>query len=91
VVGVSADTLDDQRAFAAKNNLQFPLIADVDRKVIGAYGVWGERTRPDGTTVVGIRRYTFLIDKDGVVRKTYTNVTPDTHAGEIVADLAGLS
>jgi peroxiredoxin Q/BCP len=90
-VGVSADTLEEQRAFAAKNNLQFPLVADVDRKVIEAYGVWGERTRPDGTTVTGIRRYTFLIDKDGVIRKTYTNVTPDTHAGEIVADLAELS
>ena len=85
------DTLEDQRAFAAKNNLRFPLVADVDRKVIDAYGVWGERTRPDGTKFHGIRRYTFLIDKDGVVRKTYTNVSPDTHAGEIVADLAALS
>jgi peroxiredoxin Q/BCP len=59
--------------------------------VIEAYGVWGERVRPDGTTTIGIRRYTFLIDKDGVVRKTYTNVTPDTHAAEIVADLAALT
>ena len=91
MVGVSADTVADQQAFDAKNELKFPLIADPDRAVIDAYGVWGERTRPDGTTVVGIRRYTFLIDKDGVVRKTYTNVTPDTHAGEIVADLAGLT
>ena len=41
--------------------------------------------------MTGIRRYTFLIDKDGVIRKTYTNVSPETHAPEIVADLAELS
>jgi peroxiredoxin Q/BCP len=84
------DDLDAQRAFAEKNNLRFPLVADVDRAVIDAYGVWGERTRPDGTKVVGIRRYTFLIDRDGTIRKVYTNVTPDTHAQEIVQDLAAL-
>ena len=84
------DDLDAQRAFAEKNSLRFPLVADVDRKLIDAYGVWGERTRPDGTTVSGIRRYTFLIDRDGTVRRVYTNVTPDTHAREIVQDLAAL-
>jgi peroxiredoxin Q/BCP len=84
------DDLEAQQAFAAKNNLGFPLAADVDRKLIDAYGVWGERTRPDGTKFEGIRRYTFLIDRDGTIRKVYTNVTPDTHAGEILQDLAAL-
>lgn len=84
------DDLEAQRAFAAKNNLGFPLVADVDRTVIDAYGVWGERVRPDGTTTVGIRRMTYLIDENGVVRKVYPNVTPDAHAAEIVADLAAL-
>ena len=91
VVGVSADDLEAQRAFDQKNTLGFPLIADPDRKVLDAYGVWGERTRPDGTTVIGVRRWTFLIDEQGVVRKVYQDVTPDTHAGEILKDLdAGL-
>lgn len=84
------DDLEAQRAFAEKNSLRYPLVADVDRKVIDAYGVWGERVRPDGTKVTGIRRYTFLIDRDGTIRKVYTNVNPDTHAQEIVQDLAAL-
>jgi thioredoxin-dependent peroxiredoxin len=52
--------------------------------------VWGERTRPDGTTFMGIRRWTFLIDKDGVVRKVYQNVTPEEHAAEILRDADNL-
>ena len=91
VVGVSADDVDAQQAFDAKNNLGFTLVGDTDRSVIDAYGVWGERTRPDGTTVMGIRRWTFVIDEQGVVRKVYQEVTPDTHAGEILKDIdAGL-
>ena len=91
VVGVSADDVDAQRAFDEKYSLAFPLIADTDRKVIDAFGVWGERTRPDGTTVVGVRRMTFLIDKAGTIRKIYPNVTPDGHADEILRDLDGLN
>jgi peroxiredoxin Q/BCP len=90
VVGVSADDVAAQQAFDQKNTLGFPLIADTDRKVIDAYGVWGERTRPDGTTVIGIRRWTFVIDEQGIVRKVYQNVTPETHAEEILADLETL-
>lgn len=90
VVGASADTIDDQRAFAEKHNLHFPLIADPDRKVLDAYGVWGERTRPDGTKAIGVRRWTFLIDRDGTVRKVYQNVTPETHADEILNDAQAL-
>lgn len=90
VVGVSADDVGAQQAFADKFSLQFPLIADTDRAVLDAYGVWGERTRPDGKTVVGVRRWTFLIDKTGTVRKVYQNVTPEDHAGEILADIDAL-
>lgn len=89
-MGVSADTVADQQAFDAKNSLKFPLIADPERRVLDAYGVWGERTRPDGTTTIGVRRWTFLIDEAGVVRKVYQNVTPDTHAEEIIKDLDAL-
>jgi peroxiredoxin Q/BCP len=87
---MSAD-VDAQQAFHDKNNLGFTLIGDPERHVLDAYGVWGERTRPDGTTTVGVRRWTFLIDENGTVRKVYQDVTPDTHAGEILKDLdAGL-
>ncbi len=90
VVGVSADDLDAQSAFATKYDLGFPLIADVGRAVIDAYGVWGERRRPDGTSTMGIRRMTFLIDRQGVIRKVYPNVTPDGHAEELARDIAAL-
>lgn len=87
VVGVSADDVEAQQAFHDKNNLGFTLIGDPEREVLDAYGVWGERTRPDGTTVIGVRRWTFVIDEDGTVRKVYQNVTPETHADEILKDL----
>lgn len=87
VIGVSADDLGAQQAFGEKYSLRFPLIADTDRQVISAYGVWGERVRPDGQRVVGIRRWTFLIDRAGIIRKIYQNVTPEEHATEILRDI----
>ena len=90
VIGVSADDLGEQQKFAEENQLPFPLIADTDHTVLDAYGVWGERTRPDGVTVTGVRRWTFLIDKDGKIRKVYQNVTPEEHAGEIIRDIDAL-
>jgi peroxiredoxin Q/BCP len=91
VLGVSADDVADQQAFDQKYGLNLPLIADTDKQVIESYGVWGERTRPDGTTTVGVRRWTFLIDENGTIRKVYQNVTPETHPDEILKDLdAGL-
>ena len=87
---MSADDVAAQQAFDQKNGLGFPLIADPERKVIDAYGVWGERTRPDGTKTIGIRRWTFVIDEQGTIRKVYQDVTPDTHAGEILKDLESL-
>ncbi len=90
IIGVSADDVSAQQAFDAKYNLRFPLIADTDRKVIGAYGAWGERTRPDGSKVQGVMRWTFLIDKSGTIRKVYQNVTPEEHASEILRDIDSL-
>jgi peroxiredoxin Q/BCP len=90
VIGVSADDVSAQQAFDQKYNLRFPLIADTDHKVLDAYGVWGERTRQDGSKFIGIRRWTFLIDKQGVVRKVYQNVTPTEHADEILRDADNL-
>ena len=58
--------------------------------MLDAYGVWGERTRPDGTKTVGVRRWTFLIDEQGTIRKVYQDVTPDTHAAEILQELDSL-
>src|SRR5579883_1303602 len=90
VIGVSADDVDAQQRFARKYALPFPLIADPERAIIDAYGVWGERTRPDGTKAFGVRRWTFQIDKTGTIRKVYQNVSPDQHADEILRDIDAL-
>ena len=90
IIGVSADDVAAQQAFDEKYQLRFPLIADTDHTVLDAYGVWGERVRPDGTKTAGVRRWTFLIDKSGTVRKVYQNVSPEEHAGEILRDVESL-
>jgi len=91
VIGVSGDTVAEQQQFAEKYHLTFPLVADTEHQVLNAYGVWGERTRPDGTKTVGVRRWTFLIDKAGVIRKVYQDVSPEQHAAEILGDIEQLS
>jgi thioredoxin-dependent peroxiredoxin len=91
VVGVSADDVGAQQAFDQKYSLGFPLIADPEHGVLDAYGVWGERTRPDGTTTIGVRRWTFLIDEAGRIGKVYQDVTPDSHPAEILKDLDALA
>lgn len=73
-------------AFARKFSLQFPLLADPDREVIEAYGAWGERER-DGEKVIGLLRSTFIIGKDGLLKKVYPQVVPKGHSAEILADL----
>lgn len=90
VVGVSADDVGAQQAFDQKYNLRFPLVADTDHQVIDKYGVWGERTRPDGTKITGVRRWTFLIDTNGTIRKVYQDVSPEEHAAEILRDVDSL-
>jgi peroxiredoxin Q/BCP len=90
VVGVSADDVDAQQAFDQKYGLGFPLIADTEHRVLDAYGVWGERTRPDGTTTIGVRRWTFVIDERGTVRKVYQDVTPESHPAQILEELDAL-
>lgn len=84
VLGVSADTLASHRKFAAKYGLQFPLLADTDTIVSQLYGVWKEKNYA-GKSYMGVNRETFLIDKDGIVRKVWHKVNPEGHAEEVLA------
>lgn len=86
VLGVSVDDMMSHKKFAEKYQLNFPLLADVDKKVVHAYGVWGERSFM-GKKYMGIQRDSFLIDENGVVVKHYENVKPSTHVDEVVADV----
>lgn len=67
VLGVSPDTVESHRKFRAKYNLPFTLLADPDRRVANAYGVWGKK-KTFGIPHVGIIRTTFIIDAEGVLR-----------------------
>jgi peroxiredoxin Q/BCP len=83
VLGVSADDMDSHHRFIDKFDLNFPLLADVDKTVINAYGVWGEKIVREQTTV-GIIRKTFLIDEEGTIMKAWHQVDPEGHAEEIL-------
>jgi peroxiredoxin Q/BCP len=76
IVGISNDSLGDQEKFTKKENLSFPLLADTDKSVTKAYGALGSRGFPS--------RYTFVIDKKGVLRKVYTKVSPTNHPDEVL-------
>ena len=77
VFGLSADTVESHKQFADKEKLNFPLLADPDKKVSKAYGVLNEKSGR-------ANRSTFVIDKKGVVRKVYTGVKPADHPKEVL-------
>ncbi|HOB33280.1 MAG TPA: peroxiredoxin [Verrucomicrobiota bacterium] len=76
VVGVSFDTADSHKAFIAKHNLNFPLLADTDGKIADAYGA----RMPDRQMA---RRVSFLIGKDGRILHVTDAPSADTHLGEM--------
>lgn len=83
VLGVSADDIASHQKFADEYGLPFPLLADTDTTVSQLYGVWKERN-VYGKKFMGVNRETFLIDKDGVVRKIWHKVKADEHAQEVL-------
>ncbi len=89
VLGVSVDPVKAHDRFAAKYQLPFPLLADEDRRIVRAYGVWGPK-KFMGRTFDGTHRVTFLIGPDGRIRKIWTGVKPDGHAREVLAALAAI-
>lgn len=66
ILGVSVDNEKSHKKFIEKQQLPFPLIADVDKKLVETFGVWGEKTLA-GRKYMGTFRTTFLIDKNGVI------------------------
>jgi thioredoxin-dependent peroxiredoxin len=86
VVGVSPDDVESHRKFREKYALNFPLLADTDHRVAEMYGAWGEKIS-NGKNTQGIRRSTFLIDPQGVIRKVWTNVNPEGHDEQVIEAL----
>ena len=73
VLGVSADGGDSHQKFIGKYKLNFPLLSDPDRKLMTAYGAYGEKMMY-GKKTVGVIRSTVLIGKDGKVKKHWARV-----------------
>lgn len=86
VLGVSADSEKSHLKFKEKHALPFTLLADTEKLVVQKYGVWQEK-KLAGRTYMGIVRMSFLIDPEGVIRKVYEKVTPQSHAEEVLADV----
>lgn len=86
IFGVSADTVASHKKFATKYKLPFTLLADPEKKMLEAYGVWGKK-KFMGREYMGIARSSFLINPEGKIVKIYEKVNPLTHADEVLADL----
>ncbi len=86
VLGVSTDSVESHDKFAAKYNLPFTLVSDVDKRIVRAYGVWGEKAFL-GRKYQGTYRVTFLIGPDGRIKKIWPAVKPAGHAKEVLAAL----
>ncbi len=78
IVGVSADSIDSHAEFCDSEGLKFPLLADTDGQVSKAYGSW-----------MGIysMRHSFIIDPQGILRATFTDINPTAHSQEVLAEL----
>ena len=89
VIGVSADSTERHLKFIAKHELPFHLIADTDKKVINAYGIWGPK-KFMGKEYDGIHRTTFIIDENGIIEVVIKKVKTKDHTNQILEELKNL-
>lgn len=87
VYGISVDSVKSHKKFEQKHHLNFPLLADTEKKVVEQFGVWKEKSM-FGKAYMGIERSSFLINPKGKVEKVYEKVNPLTHMGEVLKDVA---
>ncbi len=81
VLGVSTDDEKSHQKFITKYNLPFSLIADTDKKIVESYGVWVEKNMY-GKKYMGVARKTFIIDKNGLIRKIIDKVDTKNSSGQ---------
>lgn len=89
VLGVSKDSIASHLKFAAKQELNFPLLSDPEGTTIEEYGAWGEKNLY-GKKSMGIIRSTVLIDPEGTVRKIWPKVRVKGHVEDVIAALDAL-
>ena len=84
ILGVSADTAKRQSNFKNKYEFPYPLLADEDKSVINAFGIWGPK-KFMGREYDGIHRTTFVIDEKGILEQVILKVKTKDHAAQILA------
>jgi peroxiredoxin Q/BCP len=83
VLGISADTPEDQLKWKQKQNLPYDLLCDVDHKVLEQWGAWGEKTNY-GKTTVGIIRSHWVIDENGNISDEQIKISPENSVAKAV-------
>ena len=88
VIGVSVDSEASHRKFIDKYELPFPLIADTDKKLVEAMGVWGEKSMY-GRKYMGTFRTTFLINEEGIIERIFLpkEIKTKTHGEQILENI----
>lgn len=83
VIGVSTDDEKSHKKFETKYNLPFPLIADADKQIVEAYGVWVEKSMY-GKKYMGTARTTFIIDADGIIKNIIEKVDTKNSSQQVL-------
>lgn len=83
LLGLSTDTVSKHKKFETQYKLPFPLLADTDKHIVNLYGVWAEK-KFMGRTYMGILRWTFLINEEGVIVHIIDKVTTKDHTKQIL-------
>ena len=83
VIGVSTDDEKSHKKFETKFNFPFPLIADPDKHIVEAYGVWVEKNMY-GKKYMGTARITFLIDANGIITKVIEKVDTQNSSQQVI-------
>ena len=86
VLGVSTDSVESHKKFKTKYDLNFPLLADADKKIVEAYATWKEKSMY-GRKYMGIERTTFIIDENGKISHIFPQVKVDGHYEEVLEAL----
>lgn len=89
VVGISADSIASHKKFQEKQGLNFILLSDPEKQIIQAYGSWGEKNMY-GKKTMGIVRSTFIVGKDGAVKRVWSKVKVAGHVDEVILELEKL-
>jgi peroxiredoxin Q/BCP len=86
ILGVSPDSVDSHKKFSQKYELPFDILSDESKEVVQKYDVWKEKNNY-GKKYMGVVRSTFIIDKNGKIKKIFNNVKVNGHSEEVMKAL----